>query len=159
MRDLLELLLEKAKAAHYNWIVNNPEMAQVKAMAELGDAIQEVEGRKPNPHTYECGPSCFWRDKNANGDKSKFYLVAMVEEETKRLSFGLKIRTLTTDPSPYMYDKVLRKGENYCLIEYNIAMRYEVWLNVVEGIKTIFQSKQMKDFDKYLGEKYNPKTK
>ena len=77
----------------------------------------------------------------------------MCEEGTKRLSFGLKIITLTSTPEIYMYDKILRKGENYCLLEYNIAMRYEAWLNVVEGIKTIFQNGQMKEWDNYLVEK------
>ena len=153
MRDLLELLLEKAKAAHYHWTVNNPQMTQIQAMAELGDAIQECEARKPQPHTYDCGPACYWRDKNANGDKCKFYLVAMVEEGTKRLSFGLKIITLTSTPEIYMYDKILRKGENYCLLEYNISMRYEAWLNVVEGIKHIFRDEQMKEWEKYLAKK------
>ena len=150
MRDLLELLLEKAKAAHYHWTVNNPQMTQIKAMAELGDAIQECEERKPQPHTYECGPACYWRDKNSNGDKCKFYLLAMAEEKTNKLSFGLKIITLTSTPEIYMYDKILRRGENYCLIEYKISMRYEAWLNVAEGIKTIFKSGQMKQWEKYL---------
>ena len=150
MRDLLELLLEKAKAAYKTWKWNEPMMAQVSAMNELSDAIEKCEERKPQPHTYDCGPACYWRDKNANGDKCKFYLVAMCEEGTKRLSFGLKIITLTSTPEIYMYDKILRKGENYCLLEYNIAMRYEAWLNVVEGIKTIFRDEQMKEWEKYL---------
>lgn len=153
MRDLLELLLEKAKAAYKTWKWNEPMMAQVSAMNELSDAIEKCEERKPQPHNYDCGPSCYWRDKNANGDKCKFYLVAMCEEGTKRLSFWLKIITLTATPEIYMYDKILRRGENYCLLEYNIAMRYEAWLNVVEGIKTIFQGEQMKEWDNYLAEK------
>ena len=153
MRDLLELLLEKAKAAYKTWKWNEPMMAQVSAMNELSDAIEKCEERKPQPHTYDCGPACYWRDKNANGDKCKFYLVAMVEEGTKRLSFGLKIRTLTSTPEIYMYDKILRKGENYCLLEYNISMRYEAWLNVVEGIKHIFRDEQMKEWEKYLAKK------
>ena len=137
MNELLMLLLEKAKAAHYHWTVNNPQMLQIKAMAELGDAIQLSEATLPEKQTYKLGPVCYWRDKSFCGELQKFYACLMFEEKTNTPYICIRIRTLTTQPQKYDHDTILRTFKGLTLIQKEFNMRYHCWLDMYNAIKEL----------------------
>ena len=128
MRDLLELLLEKAKAAHYHWTVNNPQMTQIQAMAELGDAIQEVEALKPDYTRFDVFDGLSWRGKSEFGDLQKLEVWLGRKEKNTRPFIGVEVKTLTQHPEKYGFDQILRRINGWYYIRAHFVMGYEPWV-------------------------------
>jgi len=149
-----DTLLEKAKAAHYHWIVNNPEMAQIKAMAELGDAIQDAEATKSKFYNFKVLECRAFKLKSYIGDK-QVMLVCLDLDEKGEPYFIVEIRTLTKTPERYGYIDILRRINGYFYIRNFFGMRVAVWEAFFIAVG------QMKDatskaFTEYLDKKEKP---
>lgn len=121
-----DTLLEKAKAAHYHWTVNNPEKTQIEAMAELGDAIQDAEATKSKFYNFKVLELRAFRVTSHLGDK-QVMLVCLDTSETGEPYFTIEIRTLTKTPENYGYTDILRRINGYFYIRNSIGMRVAVW--------------------------------
>jgi len=121
-----DTLLEKAKAAHYHWTVNNPQMTQVKAMAELGDAIQDAEATRSILANFEVLECRAFKVTSYIGDK-QVMIVALDKDEKGEPYFTIEIRTLTKTPEKYDYDAILRRINGYFYIRNSFTMRAGVW--------------------------------
>lgn len=128
-----DTLLEKAKAAHYHWIVNNPEMAQVKAMAELGDAIQDAEATKSTFYNFKVLECRAFKLKSYIGDK-QVMLVCLDLDEKGEPYFTVEIRTLTKTPEKYGYTDILKRINGYFYIRNSFGMRVAVWSAFLEAV-------------------------
>lgn len=126
MEHPFDTLLEKAKAAHYHWIVNNPQMTQMKAMAELGDAIQDAEATKSIFYNFNVLELRAFRVTSYIGDK-QVMLVCLDTSETGEPYFIIEIRTLTKTPENYGYTDILRRINGYFYIRNSFGMRVAVW--------------------------------
>lgn len=121
-----DTLLEKAKAAHYHWTVNNPQMTQVKAMAELGDAIQDAEATKSISCDFGVIEMRAFKGTSFLGDK-QVMLVCLSLDEKGEPYFIIEIRTLTKTPEEYGYNDILRRINGYFYIRNSFGMRVAVW--------------------------------
>jgi hypothetical protein len=121
-----DTLLEKAKAAHYNWTVNNPESNVIKAMVELGDAIQDAEALKSMFYNFKVLELRAFRVTSYLGDK-QVMLVCLDTSETGEPYFTIEIRTLTKTPEKYGYTDILRRINGYFYIRNSFGMRVAVW--------------------------------
>ena len=121
-----DTLLEKAKAAHYNWTVNNPEKMQMDAMVELGDAIQDAEATKSNFYNFKVLELRVFKVKSYIGDK-QVMLVCLDLDEKGEPYFTIEIRTLTKTPEKYGYTDILRRINGYFYIRNYFGMRVSVW--------------------------------
>ena len=121
-----DTLLEKAKAAHYHWIVNNPQTTQTKAMAELGDAIQDAEATKSKFYNFKVLELRAFKLKSYIGDK-QVMLVCLDLDEKGEPYFTVEIRTLTKTPEEYGYTDILRRINGYFYIRNYFGMRVSVW--------------------------------
>lgn len=126
MEHPLDTLLEKAKAAHYYWTVNNPQMMQVKAMSELGDAIQDAEALKSIFCDFNVIEMRAFKGTSFIGDKQLLF-VALCEDEKGEPYYTIEIRTLTKTPEKYGYDAILRRINGYFYIRNSFGMRVAVW--------------------------------
>lgn len=147
-----DTLLEKAKAAHYNWTVNNPQMTQVKAMAELGDAIQDAEATKSISCDFDVIEMRAFKGTSFLGDKQLLFVALCKEGENGEPYFTIEIRTLTKTPEKYGYDNILRRINGYFYIRNSFGMRVAVWEAFFMAVG------QMKDatskaFVDYIGKK------
>lgn len=134
-------LLEKAKKAHFDWTWNNPMSEQVKAMAELGDAIQEVEALAPRRETFTAGGhivSYKPKQRNRHGDLQRFTVTRGFIGE--QLYILLEIHTLTAQPYRYGYEAILRRINGLFLIETVVAMPIEVWAMTSCAINELYNA-------------------
>lgn len=150
-----DTLLEKAKAAHYHWTVNNPEKTQIDAMAELGDAIQDAEATKSKFYNFKVLECRSFKVTSYLGDK-QVMLVCLDLDEKGEPYFTLEIRTLTKTPEKYGYNDILRRINGYFYIRNSFGMRVAVWSAVFMAVE------QMKDatteaMSKYIIEKEKAK--
>lgn len=121
-----DTLLEKAKAAHYHWTVNNPEKTQIEAMAELGDAIQDAEATKSKFYNFKVLECRAFKVTSYIGDK-QVMLVCLDTSEEGEPYFTVEIRTLTKTPEKYGYTDILRRINGYFYIRNSFGMRVAVW--------------------------------
>jgi hypothetical protein len=128
-----DTLLEKAKAAHYHWIVNNPQMTQTKAMAELGDAIQDAEATKSKFYNFKVLECKAFKVTSYIGDK-QVMLVCLDTSEEGEPYFTIEIRTLTKTPEEYGYTDILRRINGYFYIRNSFGMRVAVWSAFLEAV-------------------------
>lgn len=128
-----DTLLEKAKAAHYHWTVNNPEMAQIKAMAELGDAIQDAEATKSTFYNFKVLECKAFKFSSYIGDK-QVMLVCLDLDEKGEPYFTIEIRTLTKTPEKYGYHDILKRINGYFYIRNSFGMRVAVWSAFLEAV-------------------------
>ena len=150
-----DTLLEKAKAAHYNWTVNNPEKMQMDAMVELGDAIQDAEATKSNFYNFKVLELRAFKVKSYIGDK-QVMLVCLDLDEKGEPYFAIEIRTLTKTPEKYGYTDILRRINGYFYIRNSFGMRVAVWsafLMAVEQMKDATTKAMTEFLDKK--EKFN----
>ncbi len=133
-----DTLLEKAKAAHYNWTVNNPEKMQMDAMAELGDAIQDAEATKSTFYNFKVLEQRTFKVTSYIGDKQVMF-VALDLDEKGEPYFTIEIRTLTKTPEKYGYTDILRRINGYFYIRNSFGMRVSVWPSFFMAVE------QMKD--------------
>ena len=125
MEHPFNTLLEKAKAAHMKWMASASEAT--KAMAELGDAIQEAEALvsiKANFDVLECRA---FKVKSYIGDKQVMIVALIADEKTGEPYFSIELRTLTKTPERYGYDGILRRINGYFYIRNTFAMRVTIW--------------------------------
>lgn len=145
-----DTLLEKAKAAHYNWTVNNPEKMQMDAMVELGDAIQDAEATKSNFYNFKVLEQRAFKVKSYIGDK-QVMLVCLDLDEKGEPYFAIEIRTLTKTPEKYGYTDILRRINGYFYIRNYFGMRVSVWpafFMAVEQMKDASTKAMMEFLDK-----------
>lgn len=128
-----DTLLEKAKAAHYNWTVNNPESNVIKAMAELGDAIQDAEATKSVLYNFKVLECRAFKLKSYIGDK-QVMLVCLDLDEKGEPYFTIEIRTLTKTPKNYGYTDILRRINGYFYIRNSFGMRVAAWSAFLEAV-------------------------
>jgi hypothetical protein len=121
-----DTLLEKAKAAHYHWTVNNPEKTQIEAMRQLGDAIQDAEATKSKFYNFKVLECRAFKLKSYIGDK-QVMLVCLDLDEKGEPYFTIEIRTLTKTPEKYGYTDILRRINGYFYIRNSFGMRVAVW--------------------------------
>ena len=149
-----DTLLEKAKAAHYHWTVNNPEKTQIEAMAELGDAIQDAEATKSKFYNFKVLECRAFKVTSYIGDK-QVMLVCLDTSEEGEPYFTIELRTLTKTPEKYGYTDILRRINGYFYIRNSFGMRVAVWEAFFVAVG------QMKDattkaFTKFLDKKEKP---
>lgn len=128
-----DTLLEKAKAAHYHWTVNNPEKTQIEAMAELGDAIQDAEATKSKFYNFKVLECRAFKLKSYIGDK-QVMLVCLDTSEEGEPYFTVEIRTLTKTPEKYGYTDILRRINGYFYIRNSFGMRVAAWSAFLEAV-------------------------
>lgn len=128
-----DTLLEKAKAAHYHWTVNNPEKTQIEAMAELGDAIQDAEATKSKFYNFKVLECRAFKLKSYIGDK-QVMLVCLDLDEKGEPYFTIEIRTLTKTPEKYGYTDILRRINGYFYIRNSFGMRVAAWSAFLEAV-------------------------
>lgn len=131
-----DTLLEKAKAAHYHWTVNNPEMEQLKAMGELGDAIQDAEATKSIFYNFEVLELRAFKLKSYIGDK-QVMLVCLDLDGKGEPYFTIEIRTLTKTPEKYGYNDILRRINGYFYIRNSFGMRVAAWSAFFEAVRSM----------------------
>ena len=149
-----DTLLEKAKAAHYNWTVNNPEMAQVKAMAELGDAIQDAEATKSTFYNFKVLECKAFKVTSYIGDR-QVMLVCLDLDEKGEPYFTVEIRTLTKTPEKYGYHDILKRINGYFYIRNSFGMRVAVWEAFFMAVGQM-RDATTKAFTEYLDKKEKP---
>lgn len=128
-----DTLLEKAKAAHYHWTVNNPEKTQIEAMAELGDAIQDAEATKSKFYNFKVLECRAFKLKSYIGDR-QVMIVALDLDEKGEPYFTIEIRTLTKTPEKYGYTDILRRINGYFYIRNSFGMRVAAWSAFLEAV-------------------------
>ena len=119
-----DTLLEKAKAAHARWITASN--LETKAMAELGDAIQDAEATKSKFYNFKVLECKAFKVKSYIGDK-QVMLVCLDTSEDGEPYFTIEIRTLTKTPENYGYTDILRRINGYFYIRNSFGMRVAVW--------------------------------
>ena len=150
-----DTLLEKAKAAHYNWTVNNPEKMQMDAMVELGDAIQDAEATKSNFYNFKVLELRVFKVKSYIGDK-QVMLVCLDLDEKGEPYFTIEIRTLTKTPEKYGYTDILRRINGYFYIRNSFGMRVAVWSAFLEAVG-LMREKTTKAMMEFLDKKEKTK--
>ena len=123
METLLDTLLGKAKAAHYHWIRSTSE--QDKTMAELGDAIQEVEALGPRYREFK--PKEYYSCRIHHGKDKRRMIVWFFLNEKEEPYVSLEMRTLTKEPHIYGYDGILRRFNGYYYITASFALPAMIW--------------------------------
>lgn len=144
-----DTLLEKAKAAHARWITASN--LETKAMAELGDAIQDAEATRSILANFEVLELRAFKVTSYIGDR-QVMLVCLSLDEKGEPYFIIEIRTLTKTPEKYGYNAILRRINGYFYIRNSFGMRVAVWTVFFEAVS------QMKDTTtkamvEYLGKK------
>ena len=124
MEHPFDTLLEKAKVAHARWLTASN--LETKAMAELGDAIQDAEATKSVPYNFKMLELRAFRVTSYLGDKQVMF-VALGTDEKGAPYFALEIRTLTKTPEKYGYNAILRRINGYFYIRNSFSMRVSVW--------------------------------
>ena len=119
-----DTLLEKAKAAHAMWLTASN--LETKAMAELGDAIQDAEALKSMFYNFKVLELRAFKVTSYIGDK-QVMLVALDLDENGEPYFTIEIRTLTKTPEKYGYNAILRRINGYFYIRNSFGMRVAVW--------------------------------
>lgn len=119
-----DTLLEKAKVAHARWLTASN--LETKAMAELGDAIQDAEATKSKFYNFKVLECKAFRVTSYIGDK-QVMLVCLDTSETGEPYFTIEIRTLTKTPEKYGYTDILRRINGYFYIRNSFGMRVAVW--------------------------------
>lgn len=119
-----DTLLEKAKAAHAMWLTASN--LETKAMAELGDAIQDAEATKSMLYNFKVLECRAFKVKSYIGDK-QVMLVCLDTSEEGEPYFTVEIRTLTKTPEKYGYNDILRRINGYFYIRNSFGMRVAVW--------------------------------
>lgn len=146
-----DTLFEKAKAAHYHWIVNNPQMTQTKAMAELGDAIQDAEATKSKLYNFKVLECRAFKLKSFIGDK-QVMLVCLDLDEKGEPYFTIEIRTLTKTPEKYGYTDILRRINGYFYIRNSFGMSVAAWSAFLEAVG-LMREKTTKAMMEFLDKK------
>lgn len=147
-----DTLLEKAKAAHSRWLTNSN--LETKAMAELGDAIQDAEATKSKFYNFKVLECRAFKLKSYIGDK-QVMLVCLDTSEEGEPYFTIELRTLTKTPEEYGYNDILRRINGYFYIRNSFGMRVAVWEAFFMAVG------QMKDattkaFTEFLDKKEKP---
>ena len=155
MENPLDTLLEKAKAAHYHWIVNNPEKAQMTAMAELGYAIQNAEALKSEFHNFKVLELRAFKVTSYIGDK-QVMLVCLCLDEKGEPYYTIEIRTLTKTPEKYGYNDILRRINGYFYIRNSFGMRVAAWSAFLEAVG-LMREKTTKAMMEFLDKKEKAK--
>lgn len=150
-----DTLLEKAKAAHYHWMVNNPEKTQIEAMAELGDAIQDAEATKSKFYNFKVLELRAFKVTSYIGDK-QVMLVCLCLDEKGEPYFTIEIRTLTKTPEKYGYTDILRRINGYFYIRNSFGMRGAVWSAFLEAVG-LMREKTTKAMMEFLDKKEKAK--
>lgn len=119
-----DTLLEKAKAAHARWITASN--LETKAMAELGDAIQDAEATRSILANFKVLECRAFKVTSYLGDK-QVMLVCLDLDENGEPYFTIEIRTLTKTPEKYGYTDILRRINGYFYIRNSFGMRVAVW--------------------------------
>lgn len=149
-----DTLLEKAKAAHYHWTVNNPEKTQIEAMAELGDAIQDAEATKSKFYNFKVLECRAFKLKSYIGDR-QVMLVCLDLDEKGEPYFTIELRTLTKTPEKYGYTDILRRINGYFYIRNSFGMRVAVWSAFLEAVG-LMREKTTKAMMEFLDKKEKP---
>lgn len=136
MEHPLDTLLEKAKVAHARWLTNSN--LETKAMAELGDAIQDAEATKSKFYNFKVLELRAFKVTSYIGDK-QVMLVCLCLDEKGEPYFTIEIRTLTKTPEKYGYTDILRRINGYFYIRNSFGMRVAAWSAFFEAVG------QMKD--------------
>ena len=150
-----DTLLEKAKAAHFHWTVNNPEKTQIEAMAELGDAIQDAEALKSKFYNFKVLECRAFKVTSYIGDK-QVMLVCLDTSEEGEPYFTIEIRTLTKTPEKYGYNDILRRINGYFYIRNSFGMRVAVWSAFMEAVGSM-RDATTEAMSKYIIEKEKAK--
>lgn len=146
MEHPFNTLLEKAKAAHAMWLTASN--LETKAMAELGDAIQDAEALKSRMDTFLCGGTIIRfkrKERNQHGDLQHYSVYRGWKGET--MYVFLEILTLTAQPYRYAYTGILRRINGLFLLENTIAMPLEVWAMTSNAINEIYMAEKETFFD------------
>ena len=149
-----DTLLEKAKAAHYHWTVNNPEKTQIEAMAELGDAIQDAEATKSKFYNFKVLECRAFKLKSYIGDR-QVMLVCLDLDEKGEPYFTIELRTLTKTPEKYGYTDILRRINGYFYIRNSFGMRVAAWSAFLEAVG-LMREKTTKAMMEFLDKKEKP---
>ena len=148
-----DTLLEKAKVAHARWLTASN--LETKAMAELGDAIQDAEATRSIFCNFDVLELRVFKLKSYIGDK-QVMLVALDKDEKGEPYFTIEIRTLTKTPEKYGYTDILRRINGYFYIRNSFGMRVAVWeafFMAVNGMKDA----TTKAFVEYINKKEKAK--
>lgn len=132
MEHPLDTLLEKAKAAHAMWLTASN--LETKAMAELGDAIQDAEALKSMFYDFKVLELRAFKLTSYIGDK-QVMLVCLDLYENGEPYFTIEIRTLTKTPEKYGYNGILRRINGYFYIRNSFGMRVAAWSAFFEGVR------------------------
>ena len=144
-----DTLLEKAKAAHARWITASN--LETKAMAELGDAIQDAEATKSKFYDFKVLECKAFKLKSYIGDK-QVMLVCLDLDEKGEPYFTIEIRTLTKTPEKYGYTDILRRINGYFYIRNSFGMRVAVWSAFLEAVG-LMREKTTKAMMEFLDKK------
>ena len=147
-----DTLLEKAKAAHARWITASN--LETKAMAELGDAIQDAEATKSKFYNFKVLECKAFKVKSYIGDK-QVMLVCLDTSEDGEPYFTIEIRTLTKTPENYGYTDILRRINGYFYIRNSFGMRVAVWEAFLEAVG-LMREKTTKAMMEFLDKKEKP---
>lgn len=122
-----DTLLEKAKAAHENWVKGAPMPNGFSAdMEKLGEAIQDAEATKSKFYNFKVLECRAFKVTSYIGDK-QVMLVCLDLDEKGEPYFNIEIRTLTKTPEKYGYTDILRRINGYFYIRNSFGMRVAVW--------------------------------
>lgn len=148
-----DTLLEKAKAAHARWITASN--LETKAMAELGDAIQDAEATKSKLYNFKVLECRAFKVKSYIGDK-QVMLVCLDLDEKGEPYFTIEIRTLTKTPEKYGYTDILRRINGYFYIRNSFGMRACAWSAFFEAVNSMRKATTKATMD-YLDKKEKAK--
>ena len=147
-----DTLLEKAKAAHARWITASN--LETKAMAELGDAIQDAEATKSKFYNFKVLDMRVFKGTSFIGDKQTM-LVALDTSESGEPYFTIELRTLTKTPEEYGYTDILRRINGYFYIRNSFGMRVAAWSAFLEAVG-LMREKTTKAMMEFLDKKEKP---
>ena len=147
-----DTLLEKAKAAHARWITASN--LETKAMAELGDAIQDAEATKSKFYNFKVLECRAFKLKSYIGDKQAM-LVCLDLDEKGEPYFTIELRTLTKTPEKYGYTDILRRINGYFYIRNSFGMRVAAWSAFLEAVG-LMREKTTKAMMEFLDKKEKP---
>ena len=147
-----DTLLEKAKAAHANWITVTGHATE--AMVELGDAIQDAEATKSKFYNFKVLECREFKLKSYIGDR-QVMIVALDLDEKGEPYFTIEIRTLTKTPEEYGYNDILRRINGYFYIRNSFGMRVAAWSAFLEAVG-LMREKTTKAMMEFLDKKEKP---
>ena len=145
-----DTLLEKAKAAHARWITASN--LETKAMAELGDAIQDAEATKSKFYNFKVLECRAFKLKSYIGDKQVMIVALDLDENGGEHYFTIEIRTLTKTPEKYGYTDILRRINGYFYIRNSFGMRVAAWSAFLEAVG-LMREKTTKAMMEFLDKK------